>query len=127
MDNWATPKWIREMFKDWFDPCPFSNNPEIDGLGIEWGTKTYVNPPYSNPLPWVEKAIEENKKGKIIAMLLNVDTSTKWFSKLNEANAHFLWFSERLRFSESNASPRPSMLVVLGSQDQAKEKGVKNG
>ena len=46
-------------------------------------------------------------------MLLNVDTSTKWFAKLNEANAHFLWFAERLKFSEKDASPRPSMLVML--------------
>lgn len=113
MDSWATPEWVMEMFVDWFDPCPLNDNPNWDGLKIVWKDHTYVNPPYSNPLPWVEKAIEENKKGKTIVMLLNVDTSTKWFAKLNEANAHVLWFAERLKFSEKNASPRPSMLVVL--------------
>ena len=113
MDNWKTPNWIMRIFGTWFDPCPLDSNPKIDGLNIDWKDKTYVNPPYSNPLPWVEKAIEENKKGKTIVMLLNVDTSTKWFAKLNEANAHFIWFSERLKFSEADASPRPSMLVVL--------------
>ena len=113
MDNWATPKWIKEIFKGWYDPCPLNPNPKIDGLTTCWGNKTFVNPPYSNPLKWVEKAIEESKKGKTIVMLLNVDTSTKWFAKLNEANAHFLWFSERLKFSEKDASPRPSMLVIL--------------
>ncbi len=118
MDNWATPKWVMEIFKDWYDPCPLNPTPKVDGLRriMEWEDKTFVNPPYSNPLPWVEKAIEESKKGKTIVMLLNVDTSTKWFAKLNEANAHFLWFAERLKFSEKDASPRPSMLVVLNGE-----------
>lgn len=113
MDNWATPSWLMEIYKDWFDPCPLNDNPIIDGLKIEWKDKTYVNPPYSNPLPWVEKAIEENKKGKMIVMLLNIDSSTKWYRKLVESNAHFLWFAERLRFSDSLPSSRPSMLVIL--------------
>jgi len=113
MDNWKTPKWIMRIFEGWFDPCPLAIHPEEDGLSVEWKDKTYVNPPYSNPLPWVEKAIEENKRGKTIVMLLNVDTSTKWFAKLNEARAHILWFAERLKFSEKDASPRPSMLVIL--------------
>ena len=112
-DNYETPKWIMEMFKDWYDPCPINECFEADGLLTQWRDKTYVNPPYSDPLPWVEKAIEESKKGKLIVMLLNVDTSTKWYAKLTEAGAHFLWFAERLRFSELKASPRPSMLVIL--------------
>ena len=102
MDNWGTPDWLMNVFKDWFDPCPFNPNPSMDGLSIEWKDKTYVNPPYSNPLKWVEKAIEENKKGKIIVMLLKVDTSTRWFAKLNEAGAHFLWLHGRLKFKGKN-------------------------
>lgn len=113
MDNWATPNWLMNVFENWYDPCPLNDEPKFNGLNVEWENKTFVNPPYSNPLPWVEKAIEESRKGKTIVMLLNVDTSTKWFAKLNEAKAHFIWFSERLKFSEKDASPRPSMLVVL--------------
>ena len=95
-DNYQTDDWIKKMFSDWHDPCPFASIPENDGLEIEWGNKTYVNPPYSNPLPWVEKAIEENKKGNMIVMLLRVDTSTKWFAKLVEAKARILWVNGRL-------------------------------
>ena len=115
MDNWETPTWLISLFENWFDPCPINANPIIDGLKIEWQDRTFVNPPYSNPLPWVEKAIEESKKGKIIVMLLHVDTSTKWFAKLNEANAHILWFAKRLNYSDKKggASPKPSMLVIL--------------
>ena len=102
------------IFDNWFDPCP--PNPRVlDGLDIEWKDKTYCNPPYSKVTPWVEKAIEESKKGKIIVMLLHVDTSTKSFAKLNESKAHFLWFAQRLNYSnkKGGASPRPSMLVIL--------------
>jgi len=109
-DNWSTPKWLMILFKDWFDPCPLNGN---NGLNIEWKDKTYVNPPYSNPTPWVEKAIIENKKGKTIAMLLKLDTSTKWFLMLQEANAHFITFFGRLKFSNSKSALFPSVLVIL--------------
>ena len=117
MDDYNTPKWIKEIFEGWFDPCPISNGElrEFDGLG-DWKDKTFVNPPYSNPLKWIEKAVEENKKGKTIVLLLRVDTSTKWFAKLVEADAHILFFSGRLRFSEGKPANFPSMLVVLNKK-----------
>ena len=112
-DNYQTPSWILKMYSGWHDPCPLASIPETNGLLIEWGDETFVNPPYSNPLPWVEKAIEENKKGNMIVMLLKVDTSTKWFAKLVEADAEILWFSRRLKFIEGKSANFPSMLVVL--------------
>lgn len=48
----------------------------------------------------------------MIAMLLRVDTSTKWFAKLIEAKAEILWFSKRLKFTDKAAN-FPSMLVIL--------------
>ncbi len=112
-DNYLTPDWILNVFDGWYDPCPLNPNPDINGLDIEWKDRTYVNPPYSNPLPWVEKAIEEWKKGKMIVMLLRVDTSTKWFAKLIEAKAEILWFNKRLRFVNNKPANFPSMLVIL--------------
>ena len=60
-DKYETPDWIMNMFKDYYDPCPIA--PFEDGLEAVWCARNYVNPPYSNPLPWILKAIEENKKG----------------------------------------------------------------
>jgi hypothetical protein len=117
-DNYATDKQIMSMFEGWFDPCPLNDNPEIDGLKIEWGNKTYVNPPYSNPLPWVLKAVEENKKGKTIVMLLRMDTSTKWFKELQESGALFLWVNGRLRFNTGKPANFPSMLCILTSKEK---------
>jgi len=113
-DNWGTPKWIMKTYEGWFDPCPLNPDFIVDGLNIEWKEKTFVNPPYSKPLPWVQKAIEENKKGKYIVLLLKVDCSTKWYKALVEAKAHFIWFAERLKYNDCGKTPNfPSMLVIL--------------
>lgn len=36
-DNYATPKWLMDMFKDYFDPCPLNESPLVDGLKREEG------------------------------------------------------------------------------------------
>ncbi|GAF71638.1 unnamed protein product, partial [marine sediment metagenome] len=60
-----------------------------------------------------EKAIQEQKKGKTIVMLLRVDTSTKWYAKLVEAKAKIFWFNGRLRFANNQPANFASMLIVL--------------
>jgi hypothetical protein len=113
-DNYATDSRIMDLFRDWFDPCPLNPDPQADGLSIDWEDRTYVNPPYSKPLPWVRKALEENKKGKLIVMLLRMDTSTEWFKLLQEGGAVFLWINGRLRFNDCGKPANfPSMLVIL--------------
>lgn len=115
-DNYETPSWIKIMFDGWFDPCPLNPSPTIDGLKIDWKDKTFVNPPYSEPLLWVLKAIEENKKGKNIALLLKLDCSTKWFLLLTNANAHIVFINERVRFN-GKTPPFPNMLAILEDQN----------
>lgn len=112
-DQFPTDKWLLSVFADWFDPCPLNENPEIDGLAIEWGGRTYVNPPYSNPLPWVRKGIAEAQKGKTVVFLLKFDSSTRWFKELVQAGAHILYVGERLKHGGRYSAPFSSMLVVL--------------
>lgn len=116
-DSYKTDSWILSMFEHWFDPCPFNpefdNQKDIDGLEISWGLKTFVNPPYSNPLPWVIKAIEENQVGRTVVMLLKHDSSTKWFSLLHQAGAKFLMVQGRLKHQTGKSCAFPSILAVL--------------
>lgn len=121
-DNYATDDCIFKLFDDWFDPCALNDGElrEFDGLGSSWKDKTFVNPPYSKPLFWVEKAIKESLQGKRIVMLLRMDTSTKWFSMLQEAGAVFLWVNGRLKFRTGKPANFPSMLVILPSYDRMK-------
>ena len=115
-DSWQTPDWLIEHFKNHFDPCPI--NSDFDGLKIDWRNPAYVNPPYSNPLPWVKKAIKQSKKGVNIVMLLRVDSSTKWYRLLMEQDVYIAYFNRRIKFKGSNGSPNfASMLVFIPAKD----------
>lgn len=115
-DNYNTDDQIMQLFYDWFDPCPYDPEWQIDGLNRDWKDKTFVNPPYSKPLDWVTKAIEEANKGKRIVMLLRMDTSTKWFKMLQESGAMFLWVNGRLKHKTGKPANFPSMLVIMKSR-----------
>lgn len=118
-DSWATPGWILDLFPGFFDPCPL-HCPDhlLDDLLGTWDPWTYpgifINPPYSDVTPWIEKAIRTREITEIpIVMLLNHDCSTKWFARLHEHGARILMFSGRLRFGDAKSNPRPSMLVIM--------------
>lgn len=115
-DDWATPLWLQAVFRDWFDPCPLGGLAlKVDGLAMPWRRKTYVNPPYSDPLPWCLKAVEEHRKGNTIVMLVKHDPTTKWYRTLIDAGAHVLYFGERLRYSEAAKAGFCSDLVILSA------------
>ena len=118
-DNFRTDQWILNMVGDHFDPCPYNeaHDPEIyDGLAIEWEhDRVFVNPPYSNPKPWVIKAIETHYKyNNVVMMLLKHDSSTEWFRLLHEAGARLMMINRRLKYQTSKAANFPSVFVVLG-------------
>lgn len=46
--------------------------------------RIFVNPPYSNPLPFVQRAVELRKAGHFVVMLLPADKSTKWYKVIQE-------------------------------------------
>lgn len=97
---WATPQWIIDFVAAKFgyisiDVCASELNAKaekyytevINGLADanEWGDEggvAWCNPPYADPLPWVEKAIEQAKRRNVTTiMLVNADTSTEWFKR----------------------------------------------
>jgi hypothetical protein len=112
-DQFVTDFWLLRVFDGWFDPCPLNDVPVFDGLSVDWGCRAFVNPPYSDPLPWVLKAIEERDKGCVVVMLLKADHTTKWYRALRDCGAHFLDIGERLHHGGKYAAPFPSVLVVL--------------
>ena len=58
-----TPESIMSKYEGWYDPCPHPRHSGFDGLEVAWGQKAFVNPPWGNIRPWVEKALLERGKG----------------------------------------------------------------
>ena len=115
-DDYRTDKWLRNVFAGWHDPCPYKA--EFDGLLEDWRVNTFINPPYSNPKPWVKKAIRDNRAyGSTIVLLVKMDSSTEWFKLLQEAGAHFLWVNGRLKFRTGKTAPFPSCLAILEAKE----------
>ena len=112
-DDWRTPSILyNKMMKlNYFDPCPYQST--FDGLTIEWKDKNYVNPPYSKLKAWIIKAIEEAKKGKEIILLIPARTDTQAFKLLYDYGSHFVFITGRLKYSDKNTAPFPSMLVNI--------------
>jgi hypothetical protein len=116
-DNVATPKWLMVHFAGHYDPNPINSGElrEKDGLG-SWGGLTFCNPPYSNPAPWVDRAIIEAKKGKRIVLLTRVDTSTKWWLALVNAGFRCAFFHGRIKF-QGDGSPNFSSCLWFSTSD----------
>ena len=112
-DKWKTPGWFMAIMNQaLIDRCP--PNHIDDSLQTTWVEASYVNPPYSNPLPFVLKGLEEHKKNRIaVVFLLKLDPSTRWYKALVEGGGHFLFFAERLHYSEAQSAPFPSVLCIL--------------
>tara|TARA_R110000824_G_C14961516_1_gene652063 strand:+ start:306 stop:725 length:420 start_codon:yes stop_codon:yes gene_type:complete len=120
-DSYRTDTWILQMFDEWFDPCPFNedwNESHGSGLEIMWKPFTFVNPPYSNPKPWVQYGIMQNKMyGFPIAYLLKHDSSTEWYRLLHEAGANFLLVNGRLKHQTGKSCAFPSVIAFLEGWD----------
>lgn len=125
-DDYQTDQWILDLFPNFFDPCPLFGKAAglmfKDGLAASWDYADYdgvfVNPPYSNPKPWVEKAIHEHSRfptysAGTIVMLLKHDSSTEWYRLLHEAGAEFLLINGRLKHQTGTSAAFPSLLAVL--------------
>ena len=123
-DLWRTPPEVFEYYNNKYnfqwDVCASAENAlckkyltEKDdflcgGLttvsDISYGAFHWCNPPYSNPLPFVNQCISDSKIiGAGYVMLLNVDFSTKWASKLTNIQCKIkIIKSARISFLNNN-------------------------
>lgn len=131
-DDWSTPKHVTDKLislgyidNDYFDPCPLNHDiNKWDGTKVDWGKTNFVNPPYSTKLKntFVQKAVEENKKGKKVVLLIPAATSTILFHDWIYPNAKEILFVERrIKFGGKETSGmHDSMIVVLGEREEVK-------
>jgi DNA N-6-adenine-methyltransferase (Dam). len=148
-DLWETPQYIF----DWLDKefhfdldaacndtnckcqCGFMNNRGFDALKENWHRPSsprsyrsvYLNPPYSDPYPWVKKAYEESRKGCTVVCLLPADISTKWFHEWVIGKAELRFIQGRISFdgAKKGAPKFGSMIAIYGPGIEPKVISVK--
>lgn len=90
-DKVATPewllKWLRREFAFDADPCPLDWQPHTHPNALVddsmWGQMSYVNPPFSNVAPFVQRAVDlRESTGKQSVFLLPARTDTAWFQDI---------------------------------------------
>ena len=72
------------------EDCNFLDDCWLAARLVVRGQLAWCNPPYSNPLPFVKQCVKWAKAGYAIAGILNLDSSTKWFVELINANAFIM-------------------------------------
>jgi phage N-6-adenine-methyltransferase len=122
-DSYQTPDWMKKYldaeFRPDYDPCPF--NPAFDptkvedGLTTDWSGKTvYCNPPYSNILPWVQKALASKC---CTVFLVPARTDTTWYRLLIDAKAEIRYMRKRVDFlwvdGKTKKHPAEASLLVV--------------
>lgn len=114
-DDWKTPLSLYNKLNEEFnfndDPCPIGGT---GGLDRDWGTRVFVNPPYSELRIWCKKAYEESLKGKIVVMLIPSRTDTiAWHEYCMKAK-EIRFIKGRLKFGNSkNSAPFPSAIIIF--------------
>lgn len=114
MDDWETPKWLLDLVfdgREFYDPCPLFGRYGSDGLKADWPTDrpVFINPPYSKPAPWVNRAVSHPGE---IHLLLPLDPTAEWW-ELNAPEFKVVVLPFRLRF---RGRFRPGQRTLSGCQ-----------
>lgn len=147
-DRTRTPKWLFDALNSVYHfqldvaclpetaLCERYLTPTIDALSVNWGDFlpslkrapwVWLNPPYSNIGPWVEKARIEQRNGIGTVMLVPLDKSAKWYAnngasevcELVGGRHHGKWVPGRVNFvdaetgEEIKGNPKGSMLLMF--------------
>lgn len=123
-DTWLTPRWILDGLGTFdLDPCacdavphwaaPRSFQKHDDGLSQPWSGRVFMNPPYSNTVPWLQKHREH---GNGISLVPASVESQVWRSDVWKFAHAVLMLNGRTRFANPDGSTttgRPSRSVAL--------------
>jgi phage N-6-adenine-methyltransferase len=128
-DDYYTPKWVFDALGIHFDldvACPPAGPPhtptkafytqETDGLSSPWYGTVWMNPPYSNPTPWVHKWIEHGNGLALVPFM-----KSKWFQSLwDHPETQFAYIRvikfERVEKTMNNQTPFALGLWAIGDK-----------
>ena len=111
-DDCYTPKWIFDALGLAFDldvACPPEGPINVpatswytaadDGLAQPWFGRVWMNPPYSNPTPWVKRWIDHGN-----GVCLVPSSKSKWWQSLWEAECAVVYIGQ-VSFVRPEAKP----------------------
>lgn len=139
-DEWLTPPHLLQAFRDVghvfdLDPCyPVEGIPwahlapertftrETDGLHEDWLGSVWLNPPYSEVEPWMERLA---KHGAGVALVFARCETRWWFESVWPHATGFLFLAGRVTFHHADGerskaghnSGGPSVLVAYGHRE----------
>ena len=140
-DTWGTPQDVfNEIVSDFFmekypfDPCPnhkrlldgaitHLEEAKYDGLLEPWDDyNVFVNPPFSDIAPWVEKADKKRDPDQKVILLLPVRSDQPWFFNCSQ-EAELIFIRGRVNYVDINSTKKsrasfPSMLMIFGPDTQ---------
>ena len=117
-DCWGTPPeflfFLKSYFKAYIDTDVCASREADNGIvGVDkclyiedgdslkrpWGAVNWCNPGYSNPTPWLKKAVSEMQKNENSTfMLLKCDPSTRWWTKYAPLADRVVLLTPRIKF-----------------------------
>lgn len=116
-DDVETPTWLYDFLNRQynfdFDPCPYKCQVNNLDKKVKWGKSNYINPPYSDPYPWVSRALDETKNGNSSLLLIPVRTDNEYWRELIFPFAESIEFlSSKIQFKGYKQTfPFPLALV----------------
>lgn len=153
----GTPEALIELLHDALDTELFALDPasgaqpstisarefekKDDGLRTSWnvpGSSVYLNPPYSDPGPWLKRLTHfvqptDDEKFDFGVALLKADPSTGWFQEHVSKATALCFPDKRLKFYEPetgeqmDAPPWPVVIALFGDPPQAIPESLATG
>ena len=130
-DEWLTPPWLIQQLGNFdLDPCAPINPPWStaarhysvidDGLTAPWSGRVWMNPPYSDIAPWMQRLVQY---GDGLALIFARTETRAFFTCVWDTADAVLFLRGRLKFYHVDGTPAansagaPSCLVAYGSRN----------
>jgi len=119
-DEWYSPAFIFNTLNVRFDldvchparptnvPCDKYFTKEDDALSQDWHGFVWMNPPYSNPRPFIEKWLDHGDGLALLPM-----AKSKWFNELMESEAKFVLMPSNMKFEDEEGKNISLMMGTM--------------